>query len=84
MEIQCVWEHNGDDTLPHDEHTQNFLGKPTVEGSYGEMWSLRKVLRRFLWHDRIHAKAMYRMTQKTFGKSECNPFMFTSSTSTAT
>lgn len=66
------------------EKAGHFLGNPTVEGSYGEMWSLRKVLRRFLWHDRIHAKAMYRMTQKTFGKSECNPFMFTSSTSTAT
>lgn len=36
-------------------------------GSYGEEWSLRKVLRRFIWHDRIHAKAMYRMAIKTFG-----------------
>lgn len=36
-------------------------------GSYDEEWSLRKVLRRFIWHDRIHAKAMYRMAVKTFG-----------------
>lgn len=35
-------------------------------GSYNEEWSLRKVLRRFVWHDRIHAKAMYRMALKMF------------------
>lgn len=44
------------------EKNVNFL-----EGSYGELWSLSKVLRRFIWHDRIHAKAMYRMGIKTFG-----------------
>lgn len=44
-----------------------FLKNPVFHGSYGEYWSLRKVLRRFIWHDRIHAKAMYRMAQKTFG-----------------
>ncbi len=48
------------------EQVPNFLSMPPCEGSYGEMWSVRKVLRRFLWHDRIHAKAMYRMAQKTF------------------
>ena len=31
------------------------------EGSYDEMWSVRKVLCRFVWYDRIHAKAMWRM-----------------------
>lgn len=30
------------------------------------MWSVRKVLRRFVWHDRIHAKAMWKMMKKTF------------------
>lgn len=50
------------------EKVENFLANPVVEGSYGELWSLRKVLRRFLWHDRIHAKAMYRMAVKTFGE----------------
>ena len=49
------------------EQQEGFLQKPVVEGSYGEKWSVRKVLRRFLWHDRIHAKAMYRMAVKTFG-----------------
>lgn len=59
------------------EQGQNFLTAPPVEGSYGEWWSLRKVLRRFLWHDRIHAKAMYRMGEITFGKGSIpNVFQF--------
>lgn len=45
----------------------DFLGNRVYPGSYDEEWSLRKVLRRFVWHDRIHAKAMYRMAVKTFG-----------------
>lgn len=51
------------------EQTGGFLDNPIFEGSYGELWSLRKVMRRFLWHDRIHAKAMYRIAVKTFGIS---------------
>ena len=50
------------------EQTKNFLENPIYDGSYGEFWTLRKVMRRFLWHDRIHAKAMYRMAIKTFGE----------------
>lgn len=49
------------------EQQLDFLKNPVIDGSYGEQWSVRKVLRRFLWHDRIHAKAMYRMAVKTFG-----------------
>lgn len=49
------------------EARRDFLDNPVFDGSYGEQWSLRKVLRRFIWHDRIHAKAMYRMAVKTFG-----------------
>ncbi len=30
----------------------------------GELWTLKKVLRRFVWHDRIHAKALWRMMRK--------------------
>jgi len=45
----------------------DYLSLETVTGSYGERWSVRKVLRRFIWHDRIHAKAMYRMGIRTFG-----------------
>ena len=59
------------------EEQKDFLRVPVTEGSYGELWSLRKVLRRFIWHDRIHAKAMYRMAVRTFGASAVeNPFRF--------
>lgn len=55
----------------------DFLDNSVFEGSYGEEWSLRKLLRRFIWHDRIHAKAMYRMAVKTFGvESISNIFRF--------
>ena len=49
------------------ETIAGYMSLDTVTGSYGEQWSLRKVLRRFIWHDRIHAKAMYRMGILTFG-----------------
>ena len=59
------------------ETKQGFLKNPVIEGSYGEEWTLRKVLRRFIWHDRIHAKAMYRMAVKVFGaENVSNPFCF--------
>ena len=59
------------------EQSSGFLTRPAAEGSYGEWWSLRKVLRGFLWHDRIHAKAMYRMLRSTFADAEIpNPFCF--------
>ena len=55
----------------------DYLDNPVIEGSYGEDWSLRKILRRFIWHDRIHARAMYRMAVKVFGaKNIANPFCF--------
>ena len=49
------------------EAVPGFLSMEAVSGSYDELWSVRKVLRRFIWHDRIHAKAMYRMGTATFG-----------------
>lgn len=52
------------------EKIPGFLAMGAREGSYGEMWSLRKLLRRFLWHDRIHAKAMYRMAVRLWGPEE--------------
>lgn len=50
------------------EESPDFLSSQVFTGSYNEEWSLPKVLRRFIWHDRIHAKAMYRMATATFGK----------------
>ncbi len=59
------------------EEQPDFLTRPAVEGSYGEWWSLRKLLRRFIWHDRIHARAMCRMAKKTFGNAKTiDPFKF--------
>lgn len=59
------------------ESNTDFLQNTVRKGSYGEDWSLRKVLRRFIWHDRIHARAMYRMAIKVFGaESIVNPFYF--------
>lgn len=63
------WITNGKEELEEDYEV--FIG------SYNEEWSLRKVLRRFVWHDRIHAKAMYRMATKTWSMEELeNPFYF--------
>jgi len=49
------------------ESIAGYLSLEAVTGSYDEQWSVRKVLRRFIWHDRIHAKALYRMGTLTFG-----------------
>lgn len=59
------------------EAKRGFLENLVIEGSYGENWTLRKVLRRFVWHDRIHAKAMYRMAVRQFGENAVkNVFRF--------
>ncbi len=44
----------------------------------GESWTETKILRRFIWHDRIHAKAMYRHGLKMGMAIEEleNPFFF--------
>ena len=59
------------------EQLPDFLELKPTEGSYGEWWSLRKLFRRFLWHDRIHAKAMYRMAKRNGIVNEISdPFRF--------
>ena len=59
------------------EALPDFLKNPVIEGSYGEQWSLRKVFRRFIWHDRIHGRAMWRGAVKVFGaENVVNPFCF--------
>ncbi len=59
------------------ENKSDYLSSKVYKDSYNEQWSLRKVLRRFIWHDRIHAKAMYRMAINTFGENSVeNIFKF--------
>lgn len=58
------------------ENRPDFLNNAVYYGSFDEEWSLRKLLRRFIWHDRIHAKAMYRMALNTFGEGIPNVFHF--------
>ena len=59
------------------EQQENFLENKVFLGSYDEEWSLRKVLRRFIWHDRIHARAMYRRAYEAFWDDEIdNVFRF--------
>ena len=61
----------------HLEQKRNFLLSEAQEGSYGEIWSTRKLLRRFIWHDRIHAKAMWRMAKRHLNNYPVeNPFCF--------
>lgn len=61
------------------ETKSDFLQNEVIIGSFGEGWSLRKLIRRFIWHDRIHAKAMFRMACRVFGsESIVNPFCFSS------
>ena len=54
----------------------DYLKNAVYPGSYNEEWTLRKVIRRFIWHDRIHAKAMWRMALRTFDGDIPNPFHF--------
>ncbi|MEA4889755.1 MAG: hypothetical protein VB070_09870 [Clostridiaceae bacterium] len=59
------------------ERTPDFLCNTVYDGSYHEQWSLRKVLRRFIWHDRIHARAMWRMATHIWDTAMIeNPFYF--------
>lgn len=63
--------------LKNVESSLRFPNNTVYTGSYKEQWSLKKVLRRFIWHDRIHAKAMYRMATRIWGKEViANPFFF--------
>lgn len=58
------------------EGVADLLTRPAEEGSYGEFWSVRKVMRRFLWHDRIHARALYRRARALWGDAIPDPFRF--------
>ena len=58
------------------EVKHDLLMNTVFEGSYGEEWSVRKVCRRFIWHDRIHAKALWRLAKALGVKNVANPFCF--------
>lgn len=59
------------------EQTENFLSAEAKEASFGETWSLRKLMRRFIWHDRIHARAMWRLVRKAIPCDNiANPYCF--------
>ena len=58
------------------ELLEDFLSGRVHTAPDGEEWTLRKLLRRFLWHDRIHARAMWRTATALWGDSVANPFFF--------
>lgn len=58
------------------EREPNYLDNIVYNHMYGELWSLKKAMRRFIWHDRIHAKALYRVAVKLWGSAIANPFHF--------
>ena len=61
------------------EATPNFLLPRVHEASDGELWTLRKLMRRLIWHDRIHAHALYRNAITFWQKERIeNPFFFPS------
>ena len=64
--------------LLYHNFTDNAFKLFTIDG---ENWTETKVLRRFIWHDRIHAKALYRHGLKMgMGPEEiANPFYFSHS-----
>lgn len=54
-----------------------FLSNQVYTAPDGEQWTVKKVLRRLLWHDRIHARALYRHAITFWAKERiANPFGF--------
>ncbi|MBE6985380.1 MAG: hypothetical protein E7434_07235 [Ruminococcaceae bacterium] len=58
------------------EVLEDFLSDRGYTAPDGEAWTLRKLLRRLIWHDRIHAKAMWRTAVSLWGSAIPNPFYF--------
>ncbi len=59
------------------EKTPDFLENKIFVGKDGEEWTLRKICRRFVWHDRIHAKSLYRLVTAAEGADALpDPFCF--------
>ena len=62
--------------LAEIEEREELLTGKVCTAPDGERWTLRKLLRRFLWHDRIHARAMWRMAAPLWGSAVADPFGF--------
>jgi hypothetical protein len=59
------------------ESTQDFLAPKVYTASDGELWTRKKLMRRILWHDRIHARALWRLAITFWQKDRIeNPFFF--------
>ena len=59
------------------ESMPDFLAPRVFTARDGELWTLKKFLRRILWHDRIHAHALYRLAITFWSKDRiANPFCF--------
>ena len=60
------------------ERQPGYLDGRIVPGPDGELWTLRKLLRRLLWHDALHGRALYRKAITFWQKERIkNPFGFT-------
>lgn len=60
--------------LKEREHLQEV---EEIVDERNERWTIRKVIRRILWHDRIHGKSLYKMAVRLYGKEEIhNSFCF--------
>ena len=62
--------------LAEIEDREELLTGKVCTAPDGERWTLRKLLRRFLWHDRIHARAMWRTAAPLWGSAVADPFGF--------
>ena len=59
------------------ESMPDFLSPKVHTDSDGEQWTRKKLMRRILWHDRIHARALYRLAITFWQKDRIeNPFGF--------
>ena len=60
------------------EGQPGYLAGRIVTGPDGEQWTLPKLLRRLLWHDALHGRALYRKAITFWQKERIkNPFGFT-------
>ena len=60
------------------EGQPGYLAGRIVTGPDGEQWTLPKLLRRLLWHDVLHGRALYRKAITFWQKDRIkNPFGFT-------